>query len=366
MRAIAILASLMLVAAACGGTTTPPAATSAPTSAPTAAPTVAATPAPTQDPVAAFYAGKTVRLIVGYSPGGGYDTYARTLAAHIGKQIPGNPTVIVENMAGAGSMKALNYLYSAAPKDGTVFGTFGRGLPEAELRGDEGAQFKSKELTWLGSMNEEVSVCVVRTDTGIKTLQDAMEKTVTVGATGPNDDTGFFPRILNALVGTKFELKTGYPGGSDVLLAVERGEVMGRCGWSWSSVVSTKQQWITDKYVTILTQMSLNKHPDIPKEVPLATEFVKNPDDKLLLEVIFARQAMGRPYAAPPGLPAERAKALQDAFEKTLKDPAFLEAAKKAKQEINPANAAAVKAIIDKIFSTPPALVAKLKEIAAE
>lgn len=359
MRAIAILASLMLVAAACGGTAQP-----APTTAPTTAPTAA--PSPTEDPVAAFYAGKTVKIIVGYTPGGGYDAYARTLSAHIGKHIPGNPTVIVENMPGAGSMKSLNYIYSAAPKDGTVFGTFGRGLPEAELRGDEGAQFKSKELTWLGSMNEEVSVCVVRTDTGIKTLQDAMEKTVTVGATGPNDDTGFFPRILNALVGTKFDLKTGYPGGSDVLLAMERGEVMGRCGWSWSSVVSTKQQWITDKYVTILTQMSLNKHPDIPKEVPLATEFVKNPDDKLLLEVIFARQAIGRPYAAPPGLPAERAKALQDAFEKTLKDPAFLEDAKKAKQEINPANAAAVKAIIDKIFSTSPALVAKLKEIAAE
>lgn len=361
MRAIAILASLMLVAAACGGTTTPPAATSAPT----AAPTTAATAAPTQDPVAAFYAGKTVKIIVGYSPGGGYDTYARTLAAHIGRHIPGNPTVIVENMAGAGSIKSLNFLYSAAPKDGTVFGTFGRGLPEAELRGDEGVQFKSRELTWLGSLNEEVSVCVVRSDTPIKTLEDAMKQTVTVGATGPNDDTGFFPRVLNALVGTKFELKTGYPGGTDVLLAMERGEVMGRCGWSWSSVVSTRQQWIDTKYVTILTQMSSNKHPDLPN-VPLATDFVKDPGDKQILEVIFARQAIGRPYAAPPGIPAERAKALQDAFEKTFKDKEFLAAADKAKQEINPANAAAVKAIIEKILTTPAAQVAKLKEIAAE
>ncbi len=357
MRAIPILASLMLVVAACGGTT--PAATSTP------AGTVAATA--TQDPaaaLAAFYQGKTVKIIVGYTAGGGYDTYARTLAAHIGKQIPGNPTVIVENMDGAGSIKALNYIYSAAPKDGTVFGTFGRGLPEAELRGDEGVQFKSKELTWIGSMNEEVSVCIVRSDSPIKSFEDAQKQTVTVGATGPNDDTGFFPRVLNALAGTKFDLKMGYPGGNDVLLALERGEVQGRCGWSWSSAVSTRKQWLDTGYVRILTQMSLNKHPDIPKTVPLATEYVKNADDKQILEVIFARQAIGRPYAGPPGIPAERAKALQDAFEKTMKDKDFLAAAAKAKQEINPKNAAEAKSIIEKILGTPPALVARLKQIA--
>jgi tripartite-type tricarboxylate transporter receptor subunit TctC len=355
MRAIAVLVTLMLAAAACGGSA-PPAATGAPTG--------AASAAPTQDQVAAFYRGKTVKIIVGYTPGGGYDTYARTLSAHIGRHIPGNPTVIVENMDGAGSIKALNYIYTAAPKDGTVFGTFGRGLPEAELRADEGVQFKSKELNWIGSMNEEVSVCVVRSTSPVKTLDDATKQTVTIGATGPNDDTGFFPRILNALVGTKFDLKVGYPGGNDILLAMERGEVQGRCGWSWSSVISTKKDWIDTKYVTILTQMSMNKHPDIPREVPLATEFVKNPEDRQILEVIFARQAIGRPYAAPPGIPADRVKALQDAFEKTLKDPAFMADADKAKQEINPRNATEVRAIIDKIFSTPPALVAKLKQIA--
>ncbi|MGH2491299.1 MAG: Bug family tripartite tricarboxylate transporter substrate binding protein, partial [Candidatus Limnocylindria bacterium] len=295
---------------------------------------------------------------------GGYDTYARTLSAHIGRHIPGNPTVNVENMDGAGSIKALNYIYTAAPKDGTVFGTFGRGLPEAELRADEGVQFKSRELNWIGSMNEEVSVCVVRATSPVKTLEDAMKQTVTIGATGPNDDTGFFPRILNSLVGTKFDLKIGYPGGNDILLAMERGEVQGRCGWSWSSVISTRKDWIDTKYVTILTQMSMNKHPDIPKEVPLATEFVKNPDDKQILEVIFARQAIGRPYAAPPGIPAERVKALQDAFEKTMKDPAFLADANKAKQEINARNATEVKAVIDKIFATPAALVTRLKQIA--
>lgn len=360
MRTTAILAVLALILAACGGGGTgQPTATSAP-------PAGGATPTATPDRVAAFYSGKTVKIVVGYNPGGGYDTYARTLAAHIGRHIPGNPTVIVENMAGAGSMKSLNHIYAAAPKDGTVFGTFGRGLPEAELRGDEGAQYKSRELTWIGSMNEEVSVCIVRSDGPIKTLEDAQKQPVVIGATGPNDDTGFFPRILNALIGTKFDLKTGYPGGNDVNLAIERGEVQGRCGFSWSSLVSTKQQWLDTKFVTILAQMSLNKHPDIPKDVRLVTEFAKSADDRQLLEVIFARQAIGRPYAAPPGLPADRAKALQDAFEKTMKDPAFLADAKKAKQEINPANGAQVKEIVDKIFKTSPALVTKLKEIAGE
>lgn len=358
MRAIIpILAILLLESAACGGATTPPASTRA---------AAAATRTATQDPtaaVAAFYSGKTVKIIVGYTPGGGYDTYARTLAAHIGRHIPGNPTVIVENMDGAGSIKALNYIYAAAPKDGTVFGTFGRGLPEAELRGDEGVQFKARELNWLGSMNEEVSVCVVRSTAPVKTLADTQKQAVTVGATGPNDDTGFFPRVLNALAGTKFDVKMGYPGGTDVLLAIERGEIMGRCGWSWSSVLSTKKNWIDDKYVTILTQMSLKRHPDLPN-VPLATELVTNPDDRQILEVIFARQAIGRPYAAPPGLPADRAKALQDAFERTMKDKDFLAAADKAKQEINPRNAAETKQVIDKILGTPPALVARLKQVA--
>lgn len=361
MRATSILATLMLVAAACGGTA-PPAATSAPT----AAPTAAATPAPTQDPtaaVAAFYSGKTVRVVVGYAPGGGYDTYARTLAAHIGKHIPGNPTVIVENMAGAGSLKAANYLFTTAPKDGTVFGTFGRGLPASELLGDTEVQFKSTQFNWMGSMNDEVSICVVRSDSKTKTFQDALTNSVRIGATGPDDDTGFFPRFLNGLVGTKFDLKVGYPGGNDVNLAIERGEVEGRCGFSWSSLVSTRQKWLDDKFITILVQMSLNKHPDIPSSVPLVMEFMKDAEQKQLAEVVFSRQTMGRPYAIPPGVPAERVKALRTAFDKTMKDEAFLADAKKAKQELNPKGGEEIQKIVEKIFQTPQPLRDKLKAI---
>lgn len=356
MRAVTILGIAMLVMASCGGT---PAKTSAATSA-------AATTAPTATPdaVAAFYKGKTVKVIVGYTPGGGYDTYARVLAAHIGRHIPGNPTVIVENMAGAGSMKSANYLFSAAPKDGTEFGIFGRGLPANELTGQAEAQFKSTQFNWVGSMNDEVSVCIARTDSPIKKFEDLYTTPMKVGATGPDDDTGSFPRILNALLGTKFELVTGYPGGNDVNLAIERGEVQGRCGFSYSSLKSTKSQWVKDKFVTILTQMSAAKHAELPN-VPLVMDFAKDNDTKQLLLVVFSRQAMGRPFTLPPGVPAERVAAIRKAFDDTMKDPAFKADAEKQKLEVDPRGGQEVQDIVKKIFETPEALRAKLKTILA-
>ena len=347
MRGLSVLATLLFVAAACGGQ--PPAGGGA-------------TSIATADP-AAFYSGKTVRLVIGYTPGGGYDTYGRLLQAHIGKHIPGNPTVIVENMDGAGSLKAANYLFTTAPKDGTVFGTFGRGLPASELLGDTDVAFKSTQFNWMGSMNDEVSVCVVRSDSRAKTFQDAISGPVRIGATGPDDDTGFFPRFLNGLIGTKFELKVGYPGGNDVNLAIERGEVDGRCGFSWSSLVSTRQNWLDQKFITILVQMSLNKHPDIPSSVPLIMDFMTTAEQKQLAEVVFSRQTMGRPFAIPPGVPAERVQALRDAFDKTVKDAAFLEDAKKAKQELNPKGGKEIQTIVEKIFQTPQAQRDKLKAI---
>lgn len=358
MRIFSAACIATLVLAACGPAPGP-AATPAPTP-------VAATPSPTPDAkarVAEFYKGKTVTVIVGYSPGGGYDLYARQLATHIGKHIPGNPTVIVENMAGAGSLKSANHLFTAAPKDGTVFGTFGRGLPANELTGQPEAQFKSTQFNWIGSLNDEVSVCVVRRDSGIAKLDDAKTKPVKIGATGPDDDTGFFPRLVNSMLGTKFDLVTGYKGGSDVNLAIERGEVAGRCGFSWSSLVATKPQWLKDNFVNILVQMSLNKHPDIAKEVPLITELAPGAEERQIFEVVFSRQTMGRPFAAPPGIPAERVAALREAFIATTKDGAFVEDMKKAKLELNPKSGEEIQKIVEKIFQTPTALREKLKAL---
>ncbi len=355
IRALAISLATLLVASACGPAAGP--GTGAATSAP-----AAATAQATAD-VAAFYRGKTVSIIIGYDAGGGYDTYARTLSQFIGKHIPGNPTVIVENMPGAGSIKAANHLFTAAPKDGTVFGTFGRGLPYTELIADPAAQFKSAQFNWIGSMNDEVSICVLRSDSPVKTFEQLLTTSVKIGATGPDDDTGFFPRFLNGALGTKFELVTGYAGGNDVNLAIERGEVAGRCGFSWSSIVSTRPQWLADKFVNILMQMSLAKHPDIPATVPLIMDYAKTDDVRQMFEVIFSRQTMGRPFTAPPGVPTERVKALRDAFDKTMADPEFKAAADKAKQEINPKGGADIQKIVEKIFQTPKPLVDKIKAI---
>lgn len=353
IRAIAIVTATLLVAAACGP---------APGPGPGAATAAPGTAAATAD-VAAFYRGKNVSIVIGYDAGGGYDTYARTLSQFIGKHIPGNPTVIVENMPGAGSIKAANHLFAAAPKDGTVFGTFGRGLPYTELIGDPAAQFKSAQFNWIGSMNDEVSVCVLRSDAPVKTFDQVLTTPVKIGATGPDDDTGFFPRFLNGALGTKFELVTGYAGGNDVNLAIERGEVQGRCGFSWSSLVSTRPQWLKDKFVNVLMQMSLAKHPEIPKEVPLIMDYAKTDEQRQMMEIIFSRQTMGRPFAAPPGVPAARVKALRDAFEMTMKDADFKAAAEKAKQEINPKGGDDIQKIIEKIFKTPKPLVDRLKTI---
>jgi tripartite-type tricarboxylate transporter receptor subunit TctC len=357
MRVLTILGIAALVMTSCGGT---PAASNAPA---TSAAASTANATPTTDAVAEFYKGKTVKVIVGYSAGGGYDTYARVLAAHIGDHIPGKPTVIVENMAGAGSMKSANYLFGAAPKDGTEFGIFGRGLPANELTGQPEAQFKSTQFNWVGSMNNEVSVCIARSDSKIKKFEDLYTTPMKVGATGPDDDTGSFPRILNDLLGTKFELVTGYPGGNDVNLAIERGEVEGRCGFSYSSLKSTKAQWMKDKFITILTQMSVAKHPELP-DVPLVTDFAKDKPDALqILKVVFSRQAMGRPFTLPPGVPQARVDAIRKAFMDTISDPAFKADAEKQKLEVNAKSGTEVQDIVTEIFKTPDNLKQKLADI---
>ena len=188
---------------------------------------------------AEFYKGKTVELYIGYSVGGGYDLYARVLARHLGKFIPGHPTVVPKNMEGAGSLRLANWLYRVAPKDGTALGTFGRGTAFDPVLGEPGAQFDGTKFSWIGSANDEVSVCVAWQNTGVTSFNDLLTRDFTVGGTGGSSDTDQFPRIINGVLGTKMRIVSGYPGGNDVVLAMERGEVQGRCGWSWSSVKAT-------------------------------------------------------------------------------------------------------------------------------
>jgi tripartite-type tricarboxylate transporter receptor subunit TctC len=307
---------------------------------------------------AEFYKGKTIELDIGYSVGGAYDLYARVLARHLGKHIPGNPAIVPKNMEGAGSLRLANWLYNVGAKDGTVLGTIGRGTAFDPLLGSKGAQFQADKFTWIGSANNEVSVCVAWKTSGIARFEDTFEKELIVGGTGQAADTDQFPRILNGVLGTKFKVVTGYPGGNDVTLAMERGEVKGRCGWSWSSVVATHKRWIDDGSIIVLVQLSLSKHPDL-SDVPLVMDLAKTDEQRAIFKLIFARQVMGRPFLAPPRVPPERAEALRTAFMQTMADAEFLADAEKAQLEVNPVSGADIEQLVKDLYETPKPIAAK-------
>jgi hypothetical protein len=280
------------------------------------------------------------------------------LARHLGKHIPGSPTVIPKNMEGAGSLRLANWLYNVGAKDGSVLATIGRGTAFDPLLGSKGAQFRADKFTWIGSANNEVSVCVAWKTSGITRFEDALSKELIVGGTGQAADTDQFPRILNGVLGTKFKIVTGYPGGNDVTLAMERGEVKGRCGWSWSSVLSTHKRWLDDKSIIVLVQLSLNKHSDLP-DVPLIMDFAKTEDQQQMFKLIFARQVMGRPYLAPPDVPKDRADALRKAFMDTMEDKEFLADAEKSQLEITPVEGTQVEKLVKELYQTPKPLADK-------
>ena len=301
---------------------------------------------------AEFYKTKNVDLYIGYSVGGGYDIYARLLARHMGKHIPGNPTVVPKNMDGAGSLRLANWLYNVGAKDGSVFGIIGRGTGFDPLLGNKGAQFDATRYTWIGSANDEVSICVAWHTSGITRFEDLLSKELTVGGTGASADTDQFPRIMNGMLGTKMKIVSGYPGGNDIGLAMERGEVSGRCGWSWSSVKSTHPNWLRDKKINVLVQLALAKHPDLP-DVPLVVDLATTEEQRLIFKLIFARQVMGRPFLAPPNVPAERAAALRKAFMDTMADKDFLADAERAQLEITPVPGEKIQELVKTIYQTP-------------
>lgn len=311
---------------------------------------------------AEFYKGKNVDMYIGYSVGGGYDVYGRLVARFMGKHIPGNPTVVVKNMEGAGSMRLANWIYNVGPKDGTVMGTVARGIAFDTLFGMPGAQFDGNKYTWIGSANDEVSVCVAWHTSGVTKFEQLMEKEMIVGGTGGSADTDQFPKVINAVLGTKMKVVAGYPGGNDINLAMERGEVSGRCGWSWSSVKSTQAAWLKDKKINVLVQLSLAKHEDIP-EIPLIMDLAKTEEQKQIFKLIFARQVLGRPFLAPPGVPVDRVAALRQAFMDTMKDPEFLAEADKMKLEITAVSGQELQKIVQEAYETPKDVVKKTGDI---
>ena len=302
--------------------------------------------------VADFYRGKNVNLIVGYSSGGGYDTYTRILARHLGKHIPGNPTVVVQNMPGAGSLKFANYLYNVAPKDGTTIGIFSRGMAMEPLIGGANTQFDSTKFSWLGSGTNETSVFVAWHTSPVKTWNDLMTKSFTVGGEGSGSDPDIYALLLKNAFGAKLKLITGYPGTAEIAIALERGEVDTRASWSWTSLKTLKPNWIVEKKVNLPVQLNLTKGADL-QDVPLVTEFAKNDTQRQMLKLILSRQEMARPYTAPPGVPDDRKAALRKAFDSAWSDPELRAEMAARGQEVNPVSGAALDRLIAELYATP-------------
>jgi tripartite-type tricarboxylate transporter receptor subunit TctC len=306
-------------------------------------------PAPA-DPVRDFYAGKQITVIVGAGSGGGYDLQARLMARHLGKHVPGHPTFIVQIMPGAGSLAAANHLYNAAASDGTVIALIQRGMLLAKLVNPTGVRFEIDKLNWIGSLNSETGVVVSWHTTEHKTVDDLFEKELIVGGiTGVDPETT--PRLLNALIGTKFKIVTGYNTTALIALAIERGEVHGIADWSWSSLKAVRPDWLREKKVNVLMQAALQKDPELP-DVPSALDFARNEADRKVMELNFTQKTAARPVIAPPGVPADRVAALRAAFAALAADQEFLADAERSKLEIAPIPGEAVDKVVAVIAST--------------
>src|SRR2546430_2466772 len=303
-----------------------------------------------------FYRGKTINLVIGYSVGGGYDLYARHLARHIGKYIPGRPAIVPQNMTGAGSLRAAQYLYAAAAKDGSVFGTFGRTIALSPLL--QGAQFDGTKFAWLGSVTNDVSTCVTWHTSPVKTWGDMLEKPVTLGGEGSGADPDVFALLYKNVFGAKIKLVTGYHGTNDTALAMERGEVDGLCGLSWSTLKSRHLQWMTEKKLNILIQAALVKQPELA-DVPLVTEVTKTREELQIVKLFLTSQEMARPFAAPPDIPANRKAALIAAFDRTMKEPEFLAESQKLNMDVNPLDAKTMDELIAELYATPKGVLEK-------
>src|SRR3984893_1348552 len=303
-----------------------------------------------------FYSGKTIQMLIGFSAGGGYDLYGRTLARYLGRHIPGNPQVLPQNMPGAGSLKLVNYLYNVAPKDGTAIGIFAPGIIAEPLLGHgDGTQFDATKFGWLGSVSQEVSVCAFMASTGIMTLSDMQTKPTVIGASGGGAESDVFATVLRNMFHMPIRIVTGYPGGTEITLAMQRHEVNGRCGWSWTSLLSRNKAMLTGKDINVALQIALNKDDDpYLARVPLIMDLTADPAQRAALKLIVSRQSIARPFATPPGVPAERLAALRSAFDATMKDADFLAEAHTADLEVRPVAGVAVEALIKEIYASPP------------
>src|SRR5882757_6022217 len=316
---------------------------------------------------AVSFAGKLIKIMIGFSPTGfGYDTYGRLLARYLGKYLPGNPTIVPQNRPGAGSLNLANYLYNAAPKDGTEIAIVGRGVAMEPLLGGSAAQgkFDSPRFAWLGSMNNEVSGFFVRDPGPATSLQNILSgANLNVGSTGIGGDQHVFTAALNGLLGTRLKAIAGYPGTQEIMLAVERGELDGIVGYSWGVARSGNRSELQSGRFKILLQLALDKHKELA-QVPIVTDFVSKPDDRQVLEMIFSRQSMGRPLVAPPGIDPRIVQTLRQAVSAAGRDPALIAEGAKMDLELNFVSGTGVQSMVERLFMASPAVVARAQAIA--
>ena len=320
---------------------------------------IATTPARAQS--AEPFAGKTVTLLIGFGTGGGYDLWGRTVARHIGKHLPGKPTVVPQNMPGAGSYVAASHIYNAAPKDGTVFGIIARDAALGPLSNAPGARFDSTKFSWLGSPTREHNACIANSSAKVKTANDLRSNQLILGDTGPGTGTRSYPKVLNDLLGYKFKLVSGFRSSSDVFLAMERGEVEGICE-SLDSINQRKPDWIPNKVVNVLLQAGSESRPEL-KGVPNVLTLARNDEERQLLEYLYAGQDIGRPFVAPPDMPPDRLKMLRDAFAATMQDPEFVADVQRSKLDLEPEVGEHLAALIAKIYATPKPIIERVSNL---
>ncbi|HEY7298759.1 MAG TPA: tripartite tricarboxylate transporter substrate-binding protein [Xanthobacteraceae bacterium] len=313
---------------------------------------------------AEFYAHTTVRLLSTADPGGSYDSNARLLGRHLGVHLPGSPRIVVEQMPGASGRLGANYLYGVAPKDGSVIAIVQQSLPMAQVMGESGVQYDGARLNWIGSAILLDDVLVVWHTTGVRSIEDAKKKSIVIGATTATGTNYIYPKLTNELLGTKFKIVTGYAGASAIKLALERGEVQGHGSNPWSDWKLTRPQWIQEKKIIPLMQMSLEKHRDLP-DVPRLIDLATTPDVKAVFELMSLTADIGRPFVTAPDVPPDRVAALRQAFAETMKDPEFLADAAKNNIEIRPVYGQELGQLVARVLASPRSAVALLKSVLA-
>jgi tripartite-type tricarboxylate transporter receptor subunit TctC len=324
---------------------------------------VAATPALAQQASGDFYKGKTLELMVGYSPGGGYDTYGRLMARHLGNHSPGKPQIVVRNMPGGGGRVLMGHMANVAPKDGSVLAVVDQSLPLAQAMRDPTIHFDAKVMNYIGNPDADNNTVATWHTTGVKTVEDARKTEVIVGSTGPNTSSQI-ALAMNATLGTKFKVVTGYPGGNEINMAMETGEAGARASSPWATWKSTKPDWVKEHKINIIAQVGLKRAPDLP-DVPLLIELATNDEDRAALRLLSAPSDVGRPLFTTPGVPAARVTLLRRAFDEMMKDPAFLEDARKLNADINPVTGEDLQKIVADIVETPPRIADRLTAITA-